>query len=121
LGHFGCLLANSDVDADDVAILLVDNRVDGDGRLARLAVAERSVPVNDAEKLPAAVVVAGVETVEATGPETVSLTFAVTIAPDWPTAKAAVLQVTAGSDKSIERSSDPDAQLFEGSQLSALV
>ena len=37
--HRGCLLADCHVDADDVGVALVDDGVDGDGRLARLTVA----------------------------------------------------------------------------------
>ena len=40
LGDGRFLLADGDVDADDVLAALVDDRVDGDGRLARLAVAD---------------------------------------------------------------------------------
>ena len=40
VGHRGGLLAHGDVDADHVLALLVDDRVDGDGGLARLAVAD---------------------------------------------------------------------------------
>ena len=39
LGHLGLLLANGDVDAEEVAALLVDDGIDGDGGLAGLAVA----------------------------------------------------------------------------------
>ena len=40
LGEGGGLLPDGDVDADDVLPLLVEDGVDGDGRLARLAVAD---------------------------------------------------------------------------------
>ena len=40
LGNGGRLLADGHVDAEDVLALLVDDRVDGDGGLARLAVAD---------------------------------------------------------------------------------
>ncbi len=39
LGHGGALLADRDVDADDVAALLIDDGIEGDGGLAGLAVA----------------------------------------------------------------------------------
>ena len=38
--HGGFLLPDGDVDANDVAAFLVDDRVDADGGLARLAVAD---------------------------------------------------------------------------------
>ena len=40
LGHRGALLPDGDVDTDDAAVLLVDDRVDRDGRLADLTVAD---------------------------------------------------------------------------------
>jgi hypothetical protein len=40
LPHLGQLLADGDVDAQQVLALLVDDRVDGDGRLAGLPVAD---------------------------------------------------------------------------------
>jgi hypothetical protein len=40
LRHLGSLLADTDVDAEEVSALLVDDRVDGDRRLAGAAVAD---------------------------------------------------------------------------------
>src|SRR5581483_7815636 len=40
LRHRGALLADGDINADDVAALLIDDRVDGDGGFAGLAVAD---------------------------------------------------------------------------------
>src|SRR5207245_7514112 len=39
-GYGRFLLPDGDIDADDVLFTLVDNRIDGDGRLAGLAVAD---------------------------------------------------------------------------------
>ena len=44
------LLADGDVDADDVAVALVDDRVDGDGRLAGLAVADDQLALAAADR-----------------------------------------------------------------------
>ena len=44
------LLADCNVDADDVAALLVDDRVDRDGRLARAAVADDQLPLAAADR-----------------------------------------------------------------------
>ena len=44
------LLADRDVDADEVAALLVDDRVDGDGRLAGLAVADDQLALAAADR-----------------------------------------------------------------------
>ena len=48
-GNRGSLLANGDVDADDVRVLLVHDRVDGDCRLAGLAVADDQLTLATAD------------------------------------------------------------------------
>ena len=49
LGHLALLLPDGDVDADEVAALLVDDRVDGDGGLARGAVANDQLALTAAD------------------------------------------------------------------------
>jgi hypothetical protein len=49
LGHRALLLADGHVDADDALALLVDDGVDGDGRLARLAVADQQLALAAAD------------------------------------------------------------------------
>lgn len=44
LGRIGRLLPDVAVDAQDILVVLVDHQVDGDGRLARLAVADNEFP-----------------------------------------------------------------------------
>ena len=50
LGDAGLLLADSDVDADQIFALLVDDRVDGDGRLAGLAVTDDQLTLTTANR-----------------------------------------------------------------------
>ncbi len=50
LGDRGPLLADGDVDADDVVALLVDDRVDRDGGLAGLAVADDQLALAAADR-----------------------------------------------------------------------
>ena len=50
LRHLGLLLADGDVDAEQVLPLLVDDRVDGDGRLAGLAVADDQLALAAADR-----------------------------------------------------------------------
>ena len=50
LRHCGQLLPDRDVDADEVAALLVDDRVEGDGRLAGLAVADDQLALAAADR-----------------------------------------------------------------------
>ncbi len=49
-GHGGRLLADGDVDADDAGALLIDDRVDGDGGLARAAVADDQLALAAADR-----------------------------------------------------------------------
>ena len=50
LGDLGTLLPDRDVDADDVAVLLVDDRVERDGGLAGLAVADDQLALAAADR-----------------------------------------------------------------------
>src|SRR3954462_14181292 len=49
LSYGRCLLADRDVNADDVLALLVDDRVDRDSRLTGLAVADDQLPLAPAD------------------------------------------------------------------------
>jgi hypothetical protein len=47
--HRGCTLADRDIDADQVRVLLIDDRIDTDGRLAGGAVANDQFALSAAD------------------------------------------------------------------------
>ncbi len=49
LGHRGRLLSDGHIDADDVLPLLVDDRIDGDGRLSRLTVSDDQLTLSPSD------------------------------------------------------------------------